>query len=361
MERNELLLYYGDDPVEMAQTVCEKAGLADLIGDTHRRIGLKPNLVLASPADSGATTHPGLLEGVIRYLKANGFGNLAILEGSWVGARTREAFRLCGYEELSRRTGVPLIDTQTDTSREIDCAGMPIRVCESALTLDFLINFPVIKGHCQTYLTCALKNLKGLIPNTEKRKFHSQGLHRPIAHLNAGLHQGFILCDGICGDLNFEEGGNPVYAGRVLAGRDPVLVDSYACALLGLPLSDVPYIKMAERLGVGSADLSGAHITELNRPLVRANVRQSRYVRELAAHAQEKDACSACYAALIHALEKLNDEGALRGLKDRVAIGQGFRGACGKVGVGNCTAGFEKHLPGCPPTAADIRAFLKKV
>ena len=101
----------------MAYELAEKAGLDRLIGDPQRRVGLKPNLVLASPAENGATTHPGLLEGLIRYLHERGYFNLCILEGSWVGARTREAFRLCGYEALSARTGVPLLDTQTDGAR----------------------------------------------------------------------------------------------------------------------------------------------------------------------------------------------------------------------------------------------------
>ena len=54
---------------------------------------------------------------------------------------------------------------------------MKLNVCERAANIDFLINVPVLKGHCQTKITCALKNMKGLIPNTEKRHFHAMGLH----------------------------------------------------------------------------------------------------------------------------------------------------------------------------------------
>lgn len=362
MERNELLLVYGQDPKRMAYRLADEAGLDQLIGDRQRRVGLKPNLVLASPAENGATTHPGLVEGLIDYLQERGFSKLCILEGSWVGARTREAFRLCGYEELSARTGVPLLDTQADGAREYDCQGLPIRICDSAMALDFLINLPVIKGHCQTYLTCALKNLKGLVPNAEKRRFHSLGLHKPIAHLNAKLRQDFILADGICGDLNFEEGGNPVPAGRALAGRDPVLLDSYACSLLGLALSEVPYISLAQSLGVGCADLAQAVLRELNRPeALPPAQRQGRLVRQLARKVCAKEACSACYAALIHALEKLDGEGALARLPDPLCIGQGFRGQSDRagVGIGNCCAGFARKLPGCPPTALQIRDFLR--
>lgn len=68
---------------------------------------------------------------------------------------------------------------------------MKLNVCERAANIDFLINVPVLKGHCQTKITCALKNMKGLIPNTEKRHFHAMGLHEPIAHLNAGAPSGF--------------------------------------------------------------------------------------------------------------------------------------------------------------------------
>lgn len=58
------------------------------------------------------------------------------------------------------------------------------RICRSILELDRLINIPVLKGHCQTAMTCALKNLKGCIPNSEKQRYHREGLFQPIADLN---------------------------------------------------------------------------------------------------------------------------------------------------------------------------------
>ena len=97
--------------------------------------------------------------------------------------------------------------------------------------------------------------MKGLIPNSEKRRFHSLGLHKPIAHLNMGIRQDFIVVDNICGDLDFEDGGNPVVMNRVLTGRDPVLMDAYVCNLMHYEISDVPYVELAGRLGVGCSEL----------------------------------------------------------------------------------------------------------
>ena len=108
--------------------------------------------------------------------------------------------------------------------------------------------------------------MKGCIPDTEKRRFHTLGLHRPIAYLNKVLRQDLIIVDGIYGDLDFEEGGNPVQMNRIIVGKDPVLVDSYVAQLLGYEIDDIPYIGMAEKLGVGSTDLNRAAVMELNQP-----------------------------------------------------------------------------------------------
>lgn len=44
-----------------------------LIRDKNALIGIKPNLVVAREASSGATTHPELVEGVIVYLQEKGY------------------------------------------------------------------------------------------------------------------------------------------------------------------------------------------------------------------------------------------------------------------------------------------------
>lgn len=47
-----------------------------------------------------------MIEGTIEYLQENGFKNISITEGSWVGDRTQAAFRVCGYPEVARKYGV---------------------------------------------------------------------------------------------------------------------------------------------------------------------------------------------------------------------------------------------------------------
>ena len=366
MNRNQIMLISGTDYKEMTLRLLEAADLAGHIPSKDCRIGIKPNLVSLSSASNGATTHPEIVEGIIEYLKAHGFFNLFVMEGSWVGDSTREVAELCGYLALCEREKVPFRDLQKDKAFTKDCGGMKLSLCETAGDVDFLINVPVLKGHCQTKITCALKNLKGMIPNKEKRRFHSMGLHKPIAHLNAGIHQDFIVVDNICGDLDFEDGGNPVVMNRILAAADPVLLDTYVCHLLHYDVSEVPYIGLSEALGVGTADLGTADICLVDRAEEDAAgkpeeqpLRRPRKVVEVCDQVEEVESCSACYGYLIPALSRLKEEGLLSRLEDKICIGQGYRGKSGRLGVGNCTRQFELHVEGCPPTENQIYDFLR--
>jgi uncharacterized protein (DUF362 family) len=362
MEKNEILIIYGKDIEAMAVKLAEEADLAVLIGDRNKLIGLKPNLIAAHPASEGSTTHVEIAAGLITYLKKNGFNNLVILEGAWTGGSTVQAFKVCGYSKLAQETGVKLIDTKQDKAKNCNCKGMNIEICESALSVNFMINLPLMKGHCMTHLTCALKNNKGIIPDREKRRFHTIGLHKPIAHLNTAARNDFILVDCICPDPDFENGGNPLYSNRLFAAPDPVLCDAWAANQMGYTLDDIPYIGLAEKLGIGSADFKNAKIRELNdksKSGVSGMSMPSGKARQMAEHITENNSCSACYASLVYALSRLN-RNELSRIKEKICVGQGFKGKQGNIGTGNCCKDFKQFCPGCPPSGADILGFLRE-
>lgn len=368
MKQNQILKIYGTDYKEMTKRLLEEADLEARLPEKDKCIGIKPNLVAPTPAECGATTHPEIVAGIIEYLQERGYYNIMLTEGSWVGDKTSESIEVCGYDRLIETYGVAFRDAQKEQGFEKDCAGLMLNLCQCVQEIDFLINVPVLKGHCQTKITCALKNVKGLIPNKEKRRFHALGLHKPIAHLNVGLHQDFVIVDHICGDLDFEDGGNPVVRNCIMAACDPVLVDAYVCRLLHYETDDVPYIRLAEQLGVGSADLEQAEIYECVRneklewkcvSRTEQPLPKSRKVVELCDAVEEVESCSACYGYLIPALERLKEEGLLEKLDTRICIGQGYQGRTGRLGIGRCTSDFAYNLKGCPPTDNQIYEFLR--
>ncbi len=358
MDKNQIIINYGDQGYKMVQKLLQKIEIeAELQSDDL--IALKPNLINATSSEKGATTDPEIVKGIIEYLQNKGFENLMIIEGSWVGADTDKAFEVCGYNQLAQEYEVPLYNLKDDNFIKKNYQGLEIEIAEKALKADYLINLPVLKGHCQTNMTCALKNLKGCISDSEKRKFHRQGLHQPIAYLNKLLKQDLIIVDGIYGDLDFEEGGNPVKMNRIIAAKDPVLVDSYAASLLGYATAEVGYIEIAAEIGVGSKDLSQAEIIEMNQDQAAAIDYSSRKIKRLAAKIKAKDACSACYGSLIHALNRIEKSGRLDKIAGMIKIGQGYQGQkFSGIGIGSCCSGADKFVRGCPPSAKDILDFL---
>jgi uncharacterized protein (DUF362 family) len=349
---NTIFINYGTDIVSMTLEIMKEADIADLI-HPGTKVYIKPNLVDTKPASFGSTTHPEIVEGIIKYLLSEGKNNISIFESSSIGYKTKDAIKTCGYGTLCKKYDVPFIDLDREPAIKVDSEGMDLNIFQKAANADFIINVPVMKGHCQTDITCCLKNLKGLIPNSEKSRFHSMGLHKPIAALASRIRPAVHIVDAICGDPTFELGGNPVESNRIMLGYDPVLIDSYCAELLGYRPDEIGYLKYAKEYGVGSYKNEKTSILELNagnKP--KAKNAAGSLGRRYRKFIEEESACSPCYAALITALNKL---GEFNTHTYPIRIGQGFRGIVSDgIGVGNCTAGCKYYVKGCPPSAADI-------
>ncbi len=347
---------YGQDAHEMTLELLRASDAFRLV-PSGGSVALKPNLVIAGTPENGATTHPGVLSGCIEYFREHGVKDISVIEGSWVGDDTMRAMRRAGYDQVCERYGVPFFDLKRDAVRPVRTPIGNIDICCRALDAGLLVDLPVLKGHCQTLMTCALKNLKGCLPDREKRRFHALGLQKPIAALGAALRPRLIVVDSICGDLDFEEGGTPVQTDRMYLGTDAVQLDAYGRSLMGLAPEDVPYIELAERWGGGSTRWSQEDLVRLNEPTAAVKyTTPGGTVRALTKNVHENQACSACFAALVRALHT-------RGGQDQeIYIGQGWQGkTLPGVGIGRCCKGAETCVPGCPPTAQAIADRLEEM
>lgn len=349
---NKIYRIYGDNSHEMTKKLLDSSNAISLV-PSGSNIALKPNLVVAGRPENGATTHSGVLSGCIEYFMDNGINDISIIEGSWVGDETMRAMRTAGYDKVCEKYNIPFYDLKHDRTRKINTRIGDIDICCRALDAGFLVNLPVLKGHCQTVMTCALKNLKGCLPDKEKRRFHSLGLTKPIAALGAALKTGLTVVDSICGDLSFEEGGNPVHTNCMYLGTDPVMIDSFGCMLMGLDLNSVPYIKLAQEFGAGSININPEAIIDINEPENAGYYpKSSGTAAKLTRNVHEDSACSACYASLVRALY-INSGGRNK----NIYIGQGWRDKKipdDAIGIGNCCINSKICVKGCPPSAKEI-------
>ena len=117
----------------------------------------------------------------------------------------------------------------------------------------------------------------------------------------------------------------------------------------------IEHLRYAREYGVGAYADDATEIVELNtenRP--KTTPSRSRAASSLGKYISEDSACSACYAALIFALDKTGWR-----RDEKIHIGQGYQDRdIPGIGVGNCTRGCRAFVPGCPPKSVDIVRFL---
>ena len=174
---------YGSDAHAMTMSLMEAANVADMI-PKGGSVALKPNLVVAGRPEEGGTTHAGVLSGCMEYLQNHGFTNISVIEGSWVGDDTAGPFRVAGYDKVCKKYGVPYYDLKRDKTRTVKTAMRSMEICCRALDTDFLINLPVLKGHCQDRDDLRAEKLQGVSAGQGEAPLPLRGA--PEAHRRPG-------------------------------------------------------------------------------------------------------------------------------------------------------------------------------
>lgn len=236
----------------------------------------------------------------------------------------------------------------------------------------------MIKTHVMTGVSLALKNLKGVIPFSEKRRFHDMGLHKCIADLASAVHPDLIITDGTigCEGLGPKE-GTPVKLGVVLAGTNMVTVDAACCYVIGFDPRKNDHIAYSHQKIGGSIDLEDMEIVGDSLASVQRNfkpacptVPEDGRIDFINGHA-----CSGCIGATMIVASRLVESGILDKLDEAgvhlsFAIGpkfdkdQEWPEAKDLFFFGNCTKkaaeGKGNYFPGCAPASIHITEYLSE-
>jgi hypothetical protein len=283
-----------------------------------------------------------------------------------------------GYD-LLRRSGYEVVDLAKTKTISVPVPGgavwSTLDTFELSMSADVVISLPVLKTHCQAYVTLGLKNMMGLASSEQKPAFHLQGLYASLCDINAVYRPSFAVVDGIIGQEGLgPTAGYPVHANIVVAGSDLVAVDAVCARAMGFDPSEVPLLPMAARRGLGTLDpeaidLTGAPLSSVERRFLRAE-EDPRAPTEGEALIQGDEPCLGCrnsVAAAYLMLEKADER----------VLAQGITFACGRallgercdsgnaIAVGRCaltgTQELPHFVPGCPPRSADIVAAVRRL
>jgi uncharacterized protein (DUF362 family) len=352
------------------QAIRLAGGLPDVVRP-GTRVMIKPNMVAPPPsADCGACTSPLVCRAVADAVRELGADSI-IAESSARGADTEAAYRLLGYDAL-RRDGYEVVDLKQDRTVKITLARgrilREITTFELVTRVDAIISLPILKTHDQGQVTLALKNLKGLVTDAQKRRIHLEGMFEGVVDLAGHFRPCFAVVDGLIG----QEGmgpllGMPVDMGLILAGRDLVALDAVAGRLMGFAPDEVPITVAAAARGLGTMDESaiqvvGEPVAAVERRFVRAE-EDHRIDSQGIQILQSQGTCTGCRNGLLSSLFDMRADGKLERARG-VTVVAGPTALPGGVpegrlvSIGSCGLPEAKRLPrhvrGCPPNNVDI-------
>jgi uncharacterized protein (DUF362 family) len=263
-----------DQPLESVKKAVDSSqGLKDL--PPKAKVLIKPNVVFWTKAVPfpkwGVITTSRVVEDMVVLLKERGIDDLTIGEGmvTWNPKDTEtpaDAFETLGYQTLKKRYGVKVINFFERPFKKIDLEEgiflhYNVDICES----DYIINLPVLKTHNQAKVTLGIKNLKGALNITSRKKCHSadpeKDLNYLIAKLPEPLPPMFTLLDGI-----YTNERGPSFDGKIrrsnilIASGDLLSADLVGARALGFDPSQVPHLAQAAANQGRPLDLSDIEI-----------------------------------------------------------------------------------------------------
>ena len=225
----------------------------------NKTVLIKPNLLFFTEPEQGLNTHPALLAALIGECEKRGASRIYLGDnaGQVMYGNSKAAF----FESsgMGERFGKYYVNLGLDLEPHyLECVDRTLYFPKLLKRVDVVINVPKFKTHGLTGISGAVKNTFGYLPGAQKAKMHFLAkTYEPFARILVEVHKvrkpDLNVVDAILG----QEGRGPFsrklrYIGQVLVSKDPVALDGVICRMIGFEPGDIPHLRIAQELGLGS-------------------------------------------------------------------------------------------------------------
>jgi len=263
-EEYDLAVISGE-PVVATRKALEAIGGISRFVKKGQRVVLKPNMSFTRTPEFGATTHPAVVATAAQACVEAGASQVLVLD------HTLQRAELClertGIREACKNiAGVHVLAIQERKFfREVKVSqGLVlerVEVIKEILDSQVLINLPVAKSHSATGVSMGMKGLMGVI--WDRESFHSKyNINQAIADLGTVIKPQLTILDATRALTSGGPGGpgTVMKPNLVIAGVDPVAVDSYGVSIvpwygLNFKSRQVEHLLMAHQRGLGKIDI----------------------------------------------------------------------------------------------------------
>jgi uncharacterized protein (DUF362 family) len=351
---------------------------------------IKPNLVMGANKKIippfGKVTTARVVEQLIQALLDHNCKKITIGEGAAVmpefGSDTMAAMKFSGVDKLGSKYGVKLEDFESSSFKKIQINGHTFKIAASALDTDFFINVPVLKTHGQAIVSLGMKNLKGCLKFSSKKRFHKRGqLLDMIAQLNTHIKSDLIIIDGTYAMDRGPTMGTAHPMNLLIAGTDILESEIVGAAVLGKDPAEIPHIKSyceltGQKIDLASIEVIGESIENVAKDLPWESDLNQSFTSfglsgiKVAAQPGDTSICSGCLGNLLFANFMFSkDNPGMNVDKLEICIGKDAAATSDAKDVilfGDCAIKKNRddartiEVPGCPPDVGKYYTLLVK-
>ncbi|TJX13799.1 DUF362 domain-containing protein [Tissierella creatinini] len=219
-------------------------GLSSIKEMEPRRVLVKTNLLKKNKPEDGVTTHPYVVEGVVRFLQDRGHSVIIgdSPGGPFISSMLKIIYETSGIADVARRTGCDLnYDTDSIDVHFNEAMYLKnMKLVKAFTEVDYVVSCGKLKTHTMMTYTGAVKNLFGVIPGVIKADYHLNlndltQFANVLIDICEYVKPVFSVLDGI----DAMEGDGPSSGdirklGLILAGDSPYDLDYVATKITGL-------------------------------------------------------------------------------------------------------------------------------
>ena len=223
------------------------------------KIVIKANLVAGRPPEDAVTTHPALLSALSALLTERG-AKVVIGDspgGVYNSAYLNRIYQRCGVTAALEHGAVLNRNFEVkEGCLEGAAVAREFKYTAYLDEADAVINFCKLKTHGMMGMTCAAKNMFGIVPGSVKSEYHYRynnpmDFARMIVDLNRAKPARLHLVDAVVGmEGNGPTAGTPRPIGCLLAGKNPHTLDMICAEIIGLIPACIPTILAAQQMGL---------------------------------------------------------------------------------------------------------------
>ncbi len=229
------------------------------------RVAVKVNLVMALKPEAAATVHPAVVCALVRLLRERG-AEVIVGDspgGVYTAAWLRWVYDVCGMRAVEAAGGKLNDDfsqTEVNYPEAVQAKRFPFTAYLSRA--DAVIDLCKLKTHGMMGLSCAVKNMFGVVPGTIKPEFHyryprAEEFADVLVDLYEYVRPRLCICDAVVGmEGNGPTHGAPRRIGCLLAAENGHALDLLAAHLIGLGPRNIPTLAAAQRRGLIPSEVS---------------------------------------------------------------------------------------------------------